>query len=113
MQTTNLSEVSGRRYGLQDSRSEVAICRHWRRIILHFGSFDIAAWIILFGFISAFGCELALLILQPERTWYEGRAVAESVKTLAWRYSVCADPFPKEMSRAEAESNFVNAFHQS
>ncbi|WP_291455172.1 DUF4231 domain-containing protein [Actinomyces sp. oral taxon 448] len=72
----------------------------------HFGSFDIAAWIILFGFISAFGCELALLILQPERTWYEGRAVAESVKTLAWRYSVCADPFSKEMSRAEAESNF-------
>lgn len=72
----------------------------------HLGSFDVAAWIILFGFISAFGCELALLILQPERTWYEGRAVAESVKTLAWRYSVCADPFPKEMIRVEAESKF-------
>ena len=69
------------------------------------GNFDIAAWIILLGFISAFGCELALLILRPERTWYEGRAVAESVKTLAWRYAVCADPFPKEMSRVEAESN--------
>ena len=73
---------------------------------LHLGSFDIAAWTILFGFIFAFGCELTLLILQPERTWYEGRAVAESVKTLAWRYAVCADPFPKEMSRVEAESNF-------
>src|SRR5882672_7193854 len=25
---------------------------------------------------------------KPERTWYEGRAAAESVKTLSWRYAV-------------------------
>jgi hypothetical protein len=28
-----------------------------------------------------------------ERTWYGGRAVAESVKTLAWRYMTRAEPF--------------------
>lgn len=72
----------------------------------HLGRFDLAAWLILVGFVVAFICEVFSLGLKPERTWYEGRAVAESVKTLAWRYAVCADPFPKRMTRSEAESKF-------
>ena len=34
-----------------------------------------------------------MAITRPERTWYEGRAVAESVKTLAWRYMVRGESF--------------------
>jgi hypothetical protein len=30
---------------------------------------------------------------DPQAAWYEGRAVAESVKTLVWKYSIRADPF--------------------
>lgn len=30
---------------------------------------------------------------NPQDRWYEGRAVAESVKTLAWKYAVRAEPF--------------------
>jgi hypothetical protein len=30
---------------------------------------------------------------NPQRAWYEGRAAAESVKTLAWKYAVRAEPF--------------------
>lgn len=70
----------------------------------HIGRIDFAAWLILGGFVAAFMCELFILGLKPERTWYEGRAVAESIKTLAWRYAVCADPFPKRMTHSEAES---------
>lgn len=62
----------------------------------------VGAWIILFGFASALVGELLSWIMRPERSWYEGRAVAESVKTLAWRYSVCADPFPPGLSGREA-----------
>lgn len=72
----------------------------------HLGHLDLAAWLILGGFVAAFICELFVLGLKPERTWYEGRAVAESIKTLAWRYAVCADPFPKRMTNSEAESKF-------
>lgn len=72
----------------------------------HLGHLDLAAWLILGGFVAAFICELFVLGLKPERTWYEGRAVAESIKTLAWRYAVCADPFPKRMTSSEAESKF-------
>jgi type III secretory pathway component EscS len=45
-------------------------------------------------------CFAAVLVIEgflyqtkPERTWYEGRAVAESVKNLSWRYSVGGEPF--------------------
>ena len=37
--------------------------------------------------------EIYLLKVRPDRTWYEGRAAAESVKTLSWRYSVGGGPF--------------------
>ena len=32
---------------------------------------------------------------QPEKLWYEARAVAESVKSIAWRYAVGGEPFQK------------------
>lgn len=37
--------------------------------------------------------EVFILQTKPERTWYEGRAAAESVKTLSWRYAVGGEPF--------------------
>ena len=33
------------------------------------------------------------LTTKAERLWYEARAVAESVKSLAWRYAVGSEPF--------------------
>ncbi len=66
------------------------------------GRVDVAAVIVLLGFAVAFASELALWIHGPERLWYDGRALAESTKTLAWRYAVCADPFPSAMSKDEA-----------
>lgn len=63
----------------------------------------IAQWGVLVGFALALFSELAAWIFQPERDWYEGRAVAESSKTLAWRYAVGADPFPVSMPEAAAK----------
>jgi hypothetical protein len=40
---------------------------------------------------------------DAERQWYKGRAVAESVKTLAWRYAAGGDPFP--MKEPEQKSD--------
>ncbi len=33
------------------------------------------------------------LSFRPDRLWYEARAVAESVKSIAWRYAVGGEPF--------------------
>lgn len=74
----------------------------------HIGIVDVAAWLILIGFLSALFCEIVSATTKSEQIWYEGRAVAESVKTLAWRYSVCADPFPQSMSNRKAEELLRN-----
>jgi hypothetical protein len=52
--------------------------------------------------------ELTLLRRIPDRTWYEGRTLAESVITLAWRFAVGAEPFRVDIqSPDEAEALLV------
>lgn len=50
---------------------------------------------------------LVIRIAQFEKTWYDGRAVAESVKTLAWRYMMCAEPYTCEISLGEVDCKFA------
>jgi SMODS and SLOG-associating 2TM effector domain 3/SMODS and SLOG-associating 2TM effector domain 1 len=45
--------------------------------------------------------ETSILTAQPERTWYEARALAESTKTLAWRYAVAGMPLGKDVPDAD------------
>lgn len=43
--------------------------------------------------LGALGCALFLYLSRPDRNWYAGRAVAESIKTITWRYISKSDPF--------------------
>lgn len=43
--------------------------------------------------LATMGVEILLHVNGPEDDWYDGRVLAESVKTLAWRYTVGARPF--------------------
>jgi conflict system pore-forming effector with SLATT domain len=58
--------------------------------------------------VVAFGCALVITLLaaakQVNENWYRARAVAESIKTLAWRYAVGGDPFL--VDNAEADATF-------
>lgn len=45
------------------------------------------------AFAAALVCERARAAARPERLWYRGRAGAESIKTLAWKYAVGGTPF--------------------
>ena len=42
---------------------------------------------------GALGCAIYLFTVRPERHWYSGRAIAESIKTSTWRYITRAEPF--------------------
>lgn len=64
------------------------------------GHLDLAALVILLGFMVALIAELAAWVHRPAERWYDGRALAESAKTLAWRYAVGADPFPASLAEA-------------
>ena len=57
------------------------------------GPLRVGGVIAFVAFAVALGAELVLAIGRPERIWYEGRAAAESAKTLAWRYMVHGKTF--------------------
>jgi hypothetical protein len=58
---------------------------------------------------SAFVTTLLIQTKSFERTWYGGRAVAESVKTLTWRYMVRAEPFDDAGGDAEQSGEDYDA----
>lgn len=44
-------------------------------------------------FILTLGILIGLRVKRPDETWYNGRAVAESVKTRCWRWMMRAEPY--------------------
>jgi hypothetical protein len=60
-------------------------------------------------FLAAIGLIISLVLTgrikesQKERTWYGARAVAESVKTITWRFAMAAEPFPTTLNNAEVD----------
>lgn len=47
----------------------------------------------LLALLGALSCSIYLFSKRPDRYWYGGRAVAESIKTITWRYVCRAEPF--------------------
>ena len=43
-----------------------------------------------------------------EDIWYQGRALAESVKTLTWRFATCSELFEITLTRKDASHIFIN-----
>jgi hypothetical protein len=43
--------------------------------------------------LGALACSVSLFSVRPDRYWYAGRAVAESIKTVTWRFVSKAEPF--------------------
>lgn len=78
-------------------------------------AFPVATWLVWFVLIAFFAAALSEVLLiswQPERDWYAGRAIAESIKTLAWRFAVCAEPFSVDMPSADADKLLRERVHQ-
>ena len=50
--------------------------------------YNIGGALAAVAFLVGIGVAGYLLITRPERVWYESRAAAESIKTLAWQYCV-------------------------
>jgi hypothetical protein len=47
----------------------------------------------LLALLGALSCSIYLFSMRPDKLWYAGRAVAESIKTITWRYVCRAEPF--------------------
>ncbi len=69
--------------------------------------FRISACITVVALIVAIGVRIYIASNKPERKWYNGRAAAESIKTLAWKYTQRAIPFPTTLTPKEADNLFL------
>ena len=74
------------------------------------GQIDYAALIGAVAFVIAGVFRVQNQLTNPGKTWYQGRAAAESVKTLSWRYAVGGDPFSTSLSETEADTTLVERF---
>lgn len=59
-------------------------------------------------FLITLGILIWLNVRKPEDAWYNGRAVAESVKTRSWRWVMKADPYDREGSEEEIQKQFLS-----
>ncbi|ENM3796857.1 DUF4231 domain-containing protein [Vibrio cholerae] len=59
-------------------------------------------------FFAALGLSIFLGVKKYEKNWYNGRAVAESIKTSTWRYSMRAAPFENAEFVQTTKSEFRN-----
>ena len=68
---------------------------------------NIAHWSVaviqLFALLGALCCSIYLFTKRPDQLWYAGRAVAESIKTITWRYVCKAEPFQGDNSTARKD----------
>jgi hypothetical protein len=73
-----------------------------------------ATFYLLFAFIFLLATALLLTraLMKPEQDWYRCRALAESVKTLTWRYMMRAAPFGDAHAVQIPRAEFRNHLHR-
>jgi hypothetical protein len=64
----------------------------------------IAAFVAAIFLLSSLILTIIIQLIKWEDVWYEGRAVAESAKTLAWRYATCAEPFLSTLPESKVDT---------
>jgi hypothetical protein len=56
--------------------------------------------------VAGVGLTASVLQTKPDKQWFGARAVAESVKTISWRYMAGSEPYAKSLPDAQADNLF-------
>jgi hypothetical protein len=90
-------------------------CLYWFLLLLTFGAIanlfvasNLSALVATSLFLAALLFSALLAWKRYDRTWFSARAVAESVKTLTWRYMMCAEPYQAALSNIEVRKLFLS-----
>ncbi len=105
-------------FAMTDEASFRGQRRHFRLLTFELGFVILGAFlgaidertprvISAISFVLAIVMRATRITSNPVGDWHQGRAAAESVKTLCWRYAVCAAPFDRRVDDAEADRLFV------
>lgn len=55
---------------------------------------------------------VCIMLFQPEKTWYDGRAIAESAKSLTWKFITGTKPFSYKLKSIDAEEKLIKNLKQ-
>jgi hypothetical protein len=75
------------------------------------GDVQLGGLISLVAFVAAIAAEFYSAVARPDRAWYEGRAAAESAKTLTWRFIVRGESF-ENINDPQAEKKFIGELRE-
>jgi hypothetical protein len=60
----------------------------------------------------SFALTLIIRTKKFEDIWYQGRALAESCKTLTWRFITCAESFESSLTKDEVKDYFISRIRE-
>ena len=63
-----------------------------------------AVFVYLIALAFAATAQIAAGVAKPDKRWYAARALAESLKTICWRYSMAAEPFRADLDDRAANN---------
>lgn len=67
----------------------------------------VGAFFSLILFSVTLGILIFIRVKRPDDTWYNGRAVAESVKTISWRWMMRAEPYNNAERIEDVSRDFI------
>ena len=110
-QAADSASLAGQKFYLETTR--------WRLILLSLAALlGLFSWELSWGavgpinalalagaavFLVTLMLELNTWRARPDKSWYDGRAVAESAKTLTWKFAAGGNPFPIDMGIDDAQ----------
>lgn len=73
---------------------------------------QVVLWSAVTAFLVGLFVSALLAVKRWDRVWFSGRAVAESVKSLAWKFATCANPFPVGLEDGKATRRLLDMFQE-
>jgi len=107
-QAADKASLDGQKFYLLALKSYLLFLICAAAVSFYFGKAAQGAIISAILFLLTLGILIALRVFRPDDVWYNGRAVAESVKTRSWRWMMCAEPYDNCESNAIASKQFIS-----
>jgi hypothetical protein len=74
-------------------------------VVFRAGAYDLAGFVGLGAFALVLTIQFVVRWQDEQRAWFDGRAAAESIKHLAWRYAMRAEPYLED---ANVDARFLH-----
>jgi len=114
-QSANLASLNGQKQFLRYFRARLVallVAAVGGAVAWRIDDFAPGAAVAVVFFLAALAIEYLLSHNTPERIWYEGRAAAESAKTLTWRFVVGGESFPSDLPVAPAKKQLIGNLNE-